>query len=405
MSFARNRLAARDVSAALMLGACLLAVLVLAACGGSGPGSAPAEGSAAASPAGNAAASTAGTIDPGFKIGIMTGTVSQTEEEFRGAQAVQRKYGAAVKHVTYPDNFMNEQETVVAQLAGLAADPAVKIIVADNAVPGSVAGARKIREQRPDILIGFVEPHEDPAIVNRIVDIGIQPDQISRGRKIAEEAKAMGATTLIHYSFPRHMSQELISRRRDEMKRTCAEEGLKFVFVTAPDPMSEGGLSATQQFVLEDVPREVKSYGPQTAFFSTNCGMQDPLIRSVLASGGYIPEQCCPSPTHGYPTALGISIPPDKAGDMSYISSENRRVIAEHGMTGHFGTWPVSETMLGMMAEVDLLVDHINHGVDYKDLAVVQRYLSERAGTPVAVTRYDPKSGNQYLMLIPGITY
>src|SRR5262249_19422917 len=269
----------------------------------------PAPAGSAAPASGAVADAKDGPQDPGFKIGIMTGTVSQNEEEFRGGQAVARKYGAAVKHVTYPDNFMTEQETVVAQLVGLASDPAVKVIIAGQAIPGSIAAARKIREQRPDILLGFVEPHEDPAIVNKIADIAIQPDQIARGRTIIEKAKKMGAKTFIHYSFPRHMSQELLARRRDIMKEACKENGLDFVFATAPDPMAEGGLPATQQFVLEDAPREIKKYGPETAFFSTNCGMQDPLIKSVLMSGGYVPEQCCPSPTHGYPTALGISIP------------------------------------------------------------------------------------------------
>src|SRR5258705_7480811 len=45
-----------------------------------------------------------------FKIGVMTGTVSQGEEDFRAGQQIQAKYGNRVKHVTYPDNFMNESE-------------------------------------------------------------------------------------------------------------------------------------------------------------------------------------------------------------------------------------------------------------------------------------------------------
>jgi len=98
-------------------------------------------------------------------------------------------------------------------------------------------------------------------------------------------------------------------------------------------------------------------------------------------------------------------LPPDKAGNMDYINSENRRVIAEHKMTGHFGTWPVPESMLAIRSEVDLLVDHIQHGTDYKDTGTVKSYLTERAGVPVTLARYDPNKGNQYLMLIQGITY
>lgn len=357
-------------------------------------------GQQAKSPSASGTAST-----DAFKIGLMTGTVSQNEEEFRAAQQVAAKYGSRVKHVTYPDNFMQEQETVIAQLVGLSSDPDVKVIIAGQAVPGAIAAARKIRESRPDILIAFVEPHEDPAIVNETVDLVIQPDQLERGRTIIAEAASMGAKTFVHYSFPRHMSQELLSRRRDAMKVAAAEKGIRFEFVTAPDPMAEGGLPATQQFVLEDVPREVKKYGQETAFFSTNCGMQEPMIRSVLQGGGYVPEQCCPSPTHGYPGALGISVPEDKKGDIAYINSENKRVIAEHKMSGHFGTWIAPESMVAIRAATDLLVDAVGKKVDLGDQAAVKQYLEKEAGAPVQVRKYDETKGNQYLILLDHIVY
>lgn len=341
----------------------------------------------------------------GIKIGLMTGTVSQGEDEFRAGQQLAETYGARLVHVTYPDNFSTEQETVISQLTGLASDPEIKVILAAQAVPGSIAAARKIREQRPDILIGFFQPHEDPQVVNETADFAIQPDELARGRTIIAEAAAMGAKNFVHYSFPRHMSQELIGRRRDIMKEECAKQGLQFQFVTAPDPTGEGGLPATQQFVLEDQPRQIKKMGAATAFFSTNCGMQEPLIRSVLTNGGYIAEQCCPSPTHGYPGALGISIPPDKRGDMAYINSENKRVIAEHKMSGHFGTWPVPEAMISIRAMAHLLVDGVEKKVDYKDPAVVKQYLEKEAGATVTLSRYDETKGNQYLFLIEQIVY
>jgi len=341
-----------------------------------------------------------------FKIGVMTGTVSQGEDEFRSGQAIIRKYGQDhVRMVTYPDNFMQEQETVISQIVGLSSDPDVKVIVVGQAIPGTVAAVRKIREKRPDILIAMIEPHEDPDIVNQAADISIQPDQIARGRTIIAVAHKMGVTDFVHYSFPRHMSMELLARRRDVMKQACAEDGIKFHFVTAPDPMAEGGLPATQQFVMEDVPRELKQFGPRTAFFSTNCGMMDPMIRTVLNDGGYVPEQCCPSPTHGYPTALGIAIPPDKAGDFAYINAENKRVIAEHHMTGHFATWPVPEVMLSMRAMTDLLVDSVLKKADYKDPATVKSYMEGHAGVPITLTKYDEKKGNSYLFLVSNIYY
>ena len=341
-----------------------------------------------------------------FKIGIMVGTVSQGEDEFRAGQMVVAKYGADhVKMVTYPDNFMQEQETVISQLVGLSSDPDVKVIVVGQAVPGTVAAVRKIREKRPDILIGMIEAHEDPDLVNATADISIQPDQLARGRTIVAVAKKMGVTDLVHYSFPRHMSMELLARRRDIMKEECAKNGIKFHFVTAPDPMGEGGLPATQQFVMEDVPRELKQYGPKTAFFSTNCGMMDPMIRTVLNDGGYVPEQCCPSPTHGYPTALGIAIPADKAGDFTYINAENKKVIADHHMTGHFATWPVPEVMLSIRTITDLLVDSAMKKANYKDEGTVKAAMESHAGVPITLAKYDEKKGNSYLFLVSNIYY
>jgi uncharacterized protein DUF3798 len=368
---------------------CLLAALALAGCGGKD----------------HASSSNTGSTRP-FKIGIMTGTVSQGEEDFRAGEQVERKYAGRVKHVTYPDNFSTELETVIAQLTGLAADPEVKVILVGQAIPGSVTAARKIRETRPDVLIGFIGPHEDPDVVNAACDIAIQPDQTARGTTIIETAQKMGATTFVHYSFPRHMSQLLMADRRDIMMKECEKRGMKFAFVTAPDPTGEGGLPAAQQFILEDIPRQLKRLGPSTAFYNTNDGMQEPMIKAILqAKAGYFVEQDVPAPTQGFPAALGIKIPPDKAGDMAWINSENARVIAERGMSGHFGSWIQPVDMVAIRAFADLLVDAVDKKADFKDPATVQKYLVAEAGSDVKVRKYDEKSGNQYLILLDHIVY
>ena len=129
------------------------------------------------------------------------------------------------------------------------------------------------------------------------------------------------------------------------------------------------------------------------------------MIRTVLNNGGYVPEQCCPSPTHGYPTALGIAIPPDKAGDFAYINAENKKVIAEHHMTGHFATWPVPEVMLSIRTVTDLLVDSAMKKADYKDEATVKSSMEAHAGVPIKLSKYDEKKGNSYLFLVSNIYY
>lgn len=138
-------------------------------------------------------------------IGIVTGTVSQGEDELRGAEAMIEKYGDAdsggmIKHVTYPDNFMQEQETTIAQIVGLSDDPDMKAIVVNQAVPGTVAAFQQIREKRPDILLLANSSQEDTAMIEGAADLVVDPDNINRGYLIVLAAKKMGAKTL--YTFP-----------------------------------------------------------------------------------------------------------------------------------------------------------------------------------------------------------
>ena len=81
--------------------------------------------------------------------------------------------------------------------------------------------------------------------------------------------------------------------------------------------------------------------------------MQEPLIKSTLQEGAIFPQQCCPSPYHAYPSALGIEIPEDKKGDVSYIVEQISSKIDEKGGKGKFSTWPVPVNMLFVEAGVE----------------------------------------------------
>ena len=49
-----------------------------------------------------------------YKIGIVTGSVSQSEDDRRGAEAFQKEYGVdMVQLAIYPDNFTEELETTI----------------------------------------------------------------------------------------------------------------------------------------------------------------------------------------------------------------------------------------------------------------------------------------------------
>ncbi len=334
----------------------------------------------------------------GFKIGLLTGTVSQGEDEYRGAERVIARYGRdEVIHKTYPDNFMTEQETTVTQLLEMANDPDVKAIIVAQAVPGTLPAIKKARRRRKDLAWILVAPQEDPEQIAQYADLAMQTDDLLRGEKILETAKAMGAKTFVHYTFPRHMSMEILARRRDIMRRTAAKLGIKFVDANAPDPTGDQGIAGAQKFILEDVPRMVQKYGKDTALFSTNCSMQEPLIRAALDTGAIFPEQCCPSPTHGYPGALGIRIDAKNAGDFGKIREQIAKKIHERGYQGRFGTWMTSIHIVMIEASVELAKRYVA-GKEIADPKVLQKVLEQVGKIHCDVAPFN--GHNNFLMVV-----
>jgi len=374
-----------------LLALLMLAVMIfsLAACG-------PKEEPAPAAPAGGETPATPEA--PAYKIGIMTGTVSQGEEEYRAAEKMKEKYGDMIILQTYPDNFMKETETTIANVLSMASDPEVKAIVIVQAVPGTSAAIDKVREIRDDILFVAGVPGEDPDMIASKADVVFQADELGMGYSIIEQAQKMGAKTFVHYSFPRHMSYQLLAMRRDIFKSECERLGITFVDATAPDPTGDAGVPGAQQFILEDVPRKIQEYGTETAFFSTNCAMQEPLIKAVLEGGALYPQQCCPSPYHGYPGALGIEIPEDKKGDIDFLVGEIKTKIAEGGGTGKFSTWPIPVNMMFVEGGVDYAIAYLNgETADKVDKAKVEEVFTNIAGSPIKLDTFTNEStGNTF---------
>ena len=336
-------------------------VLSLAGCRGAEPAAttaAPATEAATTAAAGESAegaetkAEEQKEAEP-FKIGILTGTASQGDEEITQANKMKEKYGDMIVTATYPDNFTTETETLISNAVAMASDPEVKAIVWCQAVPGTAAAIDKVRETRPDMIFIAGTPGEDPGVINPKADIVLQVDEPGCGTVIPPQAKAQGAKTLIHYSFPRHMSYALIVARHENMKKYCEENGIEMVDVTAPDPTGDSGITGAQQFILEDVPRQIEKYGKDTVFFTTNCGMQEPLIRSVFENGAIYSLQCCPSPFHAFPAALNIDMAGHEA-DVTYMMEQLQAKVDEYNMGGRVSTWGVPCNML-----------FVNVGVEY----------------------------------------
>jgi len=282
-----------------------------------------------------------------FHIGVITFTVSQFEDEVRGAEQLISEYGdvangGMINHLTFPDNFMAEQETTISQIKGLADDPMMKAIILSEGAPGTVEAFRQVRERRPDILLITGYPYEDPVMVADVADFAVNDDSFSRGYLKVLVSQKLGADTFVFVSFPRHLSQELISRQRSIIIEACKDLGLKFVDISAQDPLSEVGVAGAQQFILEKVPSWIDQYGKNTAFFATNASFHEPLIKQITEYGGIYIASMMPSPTLGFPGALGIEFTELEKGSWPLILKKVEDKVVEIGAAGRLETWSCS---------------------------------------------------------------
>jgi hypothetical protein len=236
---------------------------------------------------------------------------------------------------------MDQMEVTISQITALASDPLMKAIVVNQAIPGTAEAFKRVKERRSDIMLFAGEPHEDPLVIQESATLAISCDFISRGYTIPWAAKQLGADTFVHISFPRHMSYESLGLRRQIFEAACQDLGIRFVFVTAPDPTSDVGVAGAQQYILEQTPQWINQYGKNAVFFCTNDAHTEPLLRQLFAYGGMFVEADLPSPLMGYPGALGIDLSAE-AGDFPAILKKVEDAVKSKGGAGKFGTWAFS---------------------------------------------------------------
>lgn len=349
-----------------------------------------------------------------YKIGIVTPSLSTSEDEFRAAENMVTKYPGVVEHVVLPEDFNVEIETAISQITSLADDPAMKAIVVVSGQSGLLPALQKVKEKNSDILTVTAPIWDDPNMMSQYIDINLDTDWARRGQTIAQKASDMGAKTFIHYSFPTHLAKEAISKRKDMMKSTCESLGIEFVEVVTPDPQAGDGVAAMQQFLREDIPRQIEKYGPDTNIFGSNCPMYDVIIDEALKLKFIVAEQCCPTPTQAFPTVMNLEISEEDAGNFEKINEMIKEKSAEAGMTGRLSGWPIPATIFMPEFAVELSKNMIDNSLTPSDV-LNPEYLNKFAKDTFNVgvdfqdyfkdSKDEAQNHNYYMMIMDSIFY
>jgi hypothetical protein len=320
-------------------------------------------------------------------------------EAYYSAQEIVKKYGAdKVVHLTRSGDWYEKQEEMDNIVASVAAAKTIKALIINQAMPDTIVALDKLSKIRNDVFTVLVNPTDDPPSVVARADLVLSTDEINMGPAMVQQAKKLGAKTFVHLSFPRHMSYDMISERSGLIEENCKKLGLDFVYHTVYDPTGDIGMAGAQQFMLEEIPKLVKEYGKDTAFFCTNCGLQIPLVKAVVDLGAIYPQPCCPSPFHGFPLALGLISETESVFDRfgtentaAKVVAKTTEILRQKGMLGRLSTWPVPVSMLSTNAAADYAFKWINGEVsqDKLDTKVLQQCLKDYAGVDVYLNTYE----------------
>jgi hypothetical protein len=139
--------------------------------------------------------------------------------------------------------------------------------------------------------------------------------------------------------------------------------------------------------------------------------MQIPLIKAVVDTKAIYPQPCCPSPFHGYPTALGIKSDTNNPNNLQHVIDETRKILKEKGVEGRLSTWPVPLAMMFTVGATEYAMKVINGEtvIDKLDKELFEKCLSDYAKVGVATKPLVDNSGKEFpnfLLAIMGfLTY
>src|SRR5699024_10858563 len=79
-----------------------------------------------------------------YKIGVVTPTLSCSEDEFRAGENMAEKYPDIVEHIVLPEDTNENPEAGISQIVSLADDDEMKAIVVASGQAGLLPGFQKV---------------------------------------------------------------------------------------------------------------------------------------------------------------------------------------------------------------------------------------------------------------------
>jgi len=324
------------------------------------------------------------------QIGIITNVVNQSQGGcvFTDKLAVQNEEngGPLVVHAYWPDAFMTEPEQVQQIVQDMLRNPKIGALIMRDMIPGAASAVKAATDPRRKMFcVSVYGGGDDAAAIAAQVDLVLNLDIAALGGLAAEQARRLGAQTLVYYYHPQHMREAIYAQQFAAAEQACADLELDFIAVELPT----GDLQLpTPDFLKRDMSRRVQEYGQDTAFFSPVLGsVPSLLVEQVVQLQAIYPLPCLPTPYLGYPDALGIdfdygSYGAQGYGDYAYINAQIAQYLAGKNVSGRLASFKVDYADLEIRAAYEYAVKWLKGEVPKEgvDLTVLQQIMENISG-------------------------
>lgn len=284
------------------------------------------------------------------KVAILVAPEAQYPEDYNAAKQLAAAYPDSVVVKEYADSrILKAGDAEIMNLADeVAKDDSFGAIIFARATQFTYYAIQKAKKSNPDIVTICIEPEESLSLVAGAADLVICTDWAKAAGDIVAAAGNASAEYFVMFSINRHLENELVTGLQTALKTGCEEKGIKYVYDSAYDPISSGGINTAKKVVDEAIPRLINNdliAGSNVALFSTDSAVQTKLVEQANKNGFIYSCPSFPTVYNGVGEAYEVEFNADTS---AYIAAVKAAAQADAEGKGRFSVYsfPLATVML-----------------------------------------------------------
>ena len=266
------------------------------------------------------------------KVAVLVPAGTQFTEGTLAAKYIQSAYSANVIIKEYDNKYdlAENKNSIISVSEQVAKDASVGAIVYAKATRTTNNAITAAKEINPDLKIICIEPEESADKLASKSDLVLCVDWVSAASDMVACAKAQGAEYFVMSHPNRHTglagsddTSLLAATAKSAIEKECQNQGITFVRLDAPDPISPGGKEA----VVKEIREKLKIFdedgtisGENVAIFSTDYHIQDELIKIANEKKYIYISPSFPSAYNGIADYYTVNLPQNPYDTVSFKS-------------------------------------------------------------------------------------